>query len=181
MLAPVYRNIDAKNTLLGLEFPSEVLIVLAVWWLTMLALPSNTSAIVTLATYAAIRAIGYGRAARLIDSMERAGIVGPPNGANPREVRLTLEQWQNLKSREASSYSRSGSSPRSPNSSNSITFPPNNLSLVNSSPLLIPGLSRKKARAFSTLTRETRHSPITPISSPGGMVPRRKHSAFANR
>lgn len=47
--------------------------------------------------------IGYGRAARLIDSMERAGIVGPHNGANPREVRLTLEQWQNLKSREASS------------------------------------------------------------------------------
>jgi S-DNA-T family DNA segregation ATPase FtsK/SpoIIIE len=47
--------------------------------------------------------IGYGRAARLIDSMERAGIVGPHNGANPREVLLTLEQWQELKKREAGS------------------------------------------------------------------------------
>jgi hypothetical protein len=62
MLAPVYRNVDAKNTLLGLSFPTEVLIVLAVWWTTMLALAPSTSAIVTLASYVAIRAVGYGRA-----------------------------------------------------------------------------------------------------------------------
>lgn len=30
--------------------------------------------------------IGYGRAARLIDLMERDGIVGPPDGSKPREV-----------------------------------------------------------------------------------------------
>ena len=30
--------------------------------------------------------IGYGRAARLIDTMEREGIVGPPDGSKPREV-----------------------------------------------------------------------------------------------
>jgi DNA segregation ATPase FtsK/SpoIIIE, S-DNA-T family len=36
--------------------------------------------------------IGYGRAARLIDLMERDGIVGPPDGAKPREV-LKKKDW----------------------------------------------------------------------------------------
>ena len=30
--------------------------------------------------------IGYGRAARLIEEMEEQGIVGPADGARPREV-----------------------------------------------------------------------------------------------
>ncbi len=30
--------------------------------------------------------LGYGRAARILDSMERQGIIGPPNGPRPREV-----------------------------------------------------------------------------------------------
>ena len=30
--------------------------------------------------------IGYNRAARLIERMERDGIVGAPNGSKPREV-----------------------------------------------------------------------------------------------
>ena len=38
--------------------------------------------------------IGYGRAAKLIDAMERMGIVGPPNGAKPRDVLMTMEQYQ---------------------------------------------------------------------------------------
>ncbi|WP_051318388.1 DNA translocase FtsK [Cohnella thermotolerans] len=38
--------------------------------------------------------IGYTRAARLIDSMEARGIVGPYEGSKPREVLLTLEQYQ---------------------------------------------------------------------------------------
>lgn len=38
--------------------------------------------------------IGYGRAANLIESMERFGIVGPHQGANPREVLMTPEQWK---------------------------------------------------------------------------------------
>jgi S-DNA-T family DNA segregation ATPase FtsK/SpoIIIE len=41
--------------------------------------------------------IGYGRAARLIDSMAEDGIVGPYNGSNAREVLLTWEQWQALR------------------------------------------------------------------------------------
>jgi S-DNA-T family DNA segregation ATPase FtsK/SpoIIIE len=37
--------------------------------------------------------IGYGRAARLIDTMADDGIVGPYNGSSAREVLLTQEQW----------------------------------------------------------------------------------------
>ena len=33
--------------------------------------------------------IGYNRAARLIELMEKQGIVGPPDGAKPREVLLS--------------------------------------------------------------------------------------------
>jgi S-DNA-T family DNA segregation ATPase FtsK/SpoIIIE len=36
--------------------------------------------------------VGYGRAARLIDLMEKDGIVGPPDGAKPREV-LKKKDW----------------------------------------------------------------------------------------
>jgi len=36
--------------------------------------------------------IGYGRAARLIDIMERDGIVGPPDGTKPREL-LKKKDW----------------------------------------------------------------------------------------
>ncbi len=36
--------------------------------------------------------LGYGRAARLIDMMERDGIVGSPDGARPREV-LKRPDW----------------------------------------------------------------------------------------
>ena len=36
--------------------------------------------------------VGYGRAARLIDIMEKDGIVGPPDGTKPREV-LKGKDW----------------------------------------------------------------------------------------
>ncbi|CAM2889587.1 DNA translocase FtsK [Paenibacillus sediminis] len=38
--------------------------------------------------------IGYTRAARLIDSMEAHGIIGPYEGSKPREVLMSLEQYQ---------------------------------------------------------------------------------------
>ncbi len=44
--------------------------------------------------------IGYQRAARLMESMEKLGLVGPYNGANPREVLMTHDQWQ-AKKKEA--------------------------------------------------------------------------------
>ncbi len=36
--------------------------------------------------------VGYGRAARLIDIMEKDGIVGPPDGTKPREL-LKNKDW----------------------------------------------------------------------------------------
>ena len=36
--------------------------------------------------------LGYGRAARIIDAMERDGIIGPPDGSRPREV-LKSPDW----------------------------------------------------------------------------------------
>ena len=36
--------------------------------------------------------LGYGRAARLLDIMERDGIIGPPDGSKPREV-LKRPDW----------------------------------------------------------------------------------------
>jgi len=38
--------------------------------------------------------LGYGRAARLLDMMQREGIIGPPNGSKPREV-LRTPDWLN--------------------------------------------------------------------------------------
>ncbi|MCK4373826.1 MAG: DNA translocase FtsK, partial [Candidatus Brocadiae bacterium] len=37
--------------------------------------------------------VGYSRAARLIDMMAEAGIVGPWSGSQARRVLMTLEQW----------------------------------------------------------------------------------------
>jgi len=38
--------------------------------------------------------IGYTRAARIIDSMESLGIVGPYEGSKPRKVLMSLERWE---------------------------------------------------------------------------------------
>src|SRR6186997_1198454 len=37
--------------------------------------------------------IGYGRAASLLDGMQRAGIVGPPDGSKPRVVLIKREDY----------------------------------------------------------------------------------------
>lgn len=41
--------------------------------------------------------VGYTRAARLIDSMEARGVIGPYEGSKPREVLMSLEQYQHNK------------------------------------------------------------------------------------
>lgn len=41
--------------------------------------------------------VGYTRAARLIDSMEARGVIGPYEGSKPREVLVSLEQYQHNK------------------------------------------------------------------------------------
>jgi S-DNA-T family DNA segregation ATPase FtsK/SpoIIIE len=35
--------------------------------------------------------VGYGRAARIIDQLHQAGVLGPPDGSKPREVLLGME------------------------------------------------------------------------------------------
>lgn len=45
--------------------------------------------------------VGYARAGRLIDEMERRGIVSEADGAKPRNVLINREQYMNLFSDEA--------------------------------------------------------------------------------
>lgn len=44
--------------------------------------------------------LGYGRAARLIDTMEKMGIVGPFEGSKPRTVLMTSQEWYERKLRQ---------------------------------------------------------------------------------
>ncbi len=41
--------------------------------------------------------LGYARAARIVDEMEEKGIVGPFQGAKPRTILITKEQWEERK------------------------------------------------------------------------------------
>lgn len=43
--------------------------------------------------------LGYARAARIVDQMEERGIVGPPEGAKPRKVLISREEWKEMKMR----------------------------------------------------------------------------------
>jgi S-DNA-T family DNA segregation ATPase FtsK/SpoIIIE len=45
--------------------------------------------------------IGYGRASRLVDQMAEAGILGEARGASPREVLITMADWDRMKELEA--------------------------------------------------------------------------------
>jgi S-DNA-T family DNA segregation ATPase FtsK/SpoIIIE len=42
--------------------------------------------------------LGYSRAARIVDEMEEKGIVGPFQGSKPREILITQEQWEAMRS-----------------------------------------------------------------------------------
>lgn len=60
MRANVYRAIDTANTFLGLTFPSEVLVVLAVFWLTAWT-SAWVNTLVTVGAYVLLRLISYGK------------------------------------------------------------------------------------------------------------------------
>jgi len=49
--------------------------------------------------------IGYGRAARIIDQLELAGVLGPANGSKPRDVLLGLEELDDLTGPESANSS----------------------------------------------------------------------------
>jgi S-DNA-T family DNA segregation ATPase FtsK/SpoIIIE len=40
--------------------------------------------------------IGYGRAAKILDMLEESGIIGPVNGAKPREVLISQDQYESM-------------------------------------------------------------------------------------
>ena len=40
--------------------------------------------------------LGYARAARIIDELEQRGIVGPFEGAKPRKVLISKQQWMEM-------------------------------------------------------------------------------------
>ena len=42
--------------------------------------------------------LGYARAARIVDEMEKKGIVGPYSGAKPRTILVSKEQWEAMRS-----------------------------------------------------------------------------------
>ena len=42
--------------------------------------------------------LGYARAARIVDEMEEKGIVGPFQGSKPRDILITKEQWETMRS-----------------------------------------------------------------------------------
>jgi hypothetical protein len=68
MRAPVFRNIEGKNTFLGLAFPGEALGVLAAFWLLLATLPPRFALPVGIALYLAIRLMGRGRPPKHVQS-----------------------------------------------------------------------------------------------------------------
>ena len=40
--------------------------------------------------------LGYSRAARIVDQMEELGVVGPYEGAKPRTVPITRDDWNEI-------------------------------------------------------------------------------------
>ena len=46
--------------------------------------------------------IGYGRAAKILDMLEDAGIIGPSNGSKPREILNSREQFENMQTQSIS-------------------------------------------------------------------------------
>jgi hypothetical protein len=61
MRAPVYRNLDARSTFLGLAFPAEWMVVLGAGWIGTAVGAPNVGAGAGLAIYLVLRIAGYGR------------------------------------------------------------------------------------------------------------------------
>lgn len=41
--------------------------------------------------------VGYSRGSKIMDQLEEKGIIGPQDGAKPREIRITMQQWIQMK------------------------------------------------------------------------------------
>ncbi len=49
--------------------------------------------------------IGYARAARIMDELEEIGVIGPANGAKPRDILITKEQYESMQNQGISGVS----------------------------------------------------------------------------
>ena len=58
--------------------------------------------------------LGYGRAAKLIDVMEKRGIVSPPEGQKPRAVLISREQYLEMKMNHDDSEAAAGAEDEPP-------------------------------------------------------------------
>ncbi|MBR3146669.1 MAG: DNA translocase FtsK [Eubacterium sp.] len=52
--------------------------------------------------------IGYNRSARIVDQMEERGIVGPQDGARPRKVLITEDEWQQMQNGQSADSDEDG-------------------------------------------------------------------------
>jgi S-DNA-T family DNA segregation ATPase FtsK/SpoIIIE len=43
--------------------------------------------------------LGFSRASRIMDQIEEMGIIGPQDGAKPRKINLTEEEWLEMRAR----------------------------------------------------------------------------------
>ena len=41
--------------------------------------------------------VGYGRGSKIMDQVEAKGIIGPQDGAKPRDIKITMQQWIQMK------------------------------------------------------------------------------------
>ena len=45
--------------------------------------------------------VGYSRGSKIMDQVEEKGIIGPQDGAKPREIRINMQQWIQMKANGA--------------------------------------------------------------------------------
>ena len=104
MRAPVYRFVDAGNTLLGLAFPGEALVFLGAAWPAMLALPPSLAAAALVAAYLGIRLVGRGRPEAFVQhwlwwqvrQLRGGGRLSATARACTPPFRLAPMQWRDL-------------------------------------------------------------------------------------
>jgi DNA segregation ATPase FtsK/SpoIIIE, S-DNA-T family len=84
--------------------------------------------------------IGYGRAARLIDFMAEDGIVGHYAGSQAREVLISSEDWERMKSGEA------GDSGKGESSKSEAKTPANNTSKPRTAPAILSSTPSPKRK-----------------------------------
>ena len=89
----VEQSVKATDTALGEDelFPAAVYVVFEICQTSVSMLQRRLK-------------LGYSRAARLVDMMEERGIVGPFEGAKPRQILITKAQWQIINSGTGKSF-----------------------------------------------------------------------------